>query len=123
MSEKYNEIMPETDDRTLCIRITKPISPEGLQGNFIPRLDSMLDTHSEIRLLIHYADYKGWEEAATREDGVIILKYGPKIRKIAYVSPPKKEMFKLKINRALIAGEMEFFDNDDLRQALKWVKE
>lgn len=119
--DHFNEIMPETTDRVLCIRVTKPISEDGFRRNFLPRLQPMLDRHGEIRLLIHYASYKGWEEKATRDDLQAIVQYGPKIRKIAMVSPPKKEIFKSKIHSPLVAGEIQVFTEEELSDALTWV--
>lgn len=123
MADHFNEIMPESDARVLCIRITKPISYDGFKNNFLPHLESLLKTSGEIRLLVDYADFRGWEAQAALEDFETFFKFGTKIKKMAFVSPPEKEIFKLKINRPLIGGEIRFFNKDELDVALDWVRE
>lgn len=123
MSACYNDIMPESDDRVLCIKVTKPISHEGFTENFMPRIEAMLKKSGEIRLLVYYADFRGWEEQATRDDSLAFVKFGDKVRKIALVAPPEKEVFKAKIKQALVGGETRFFNESELQDALAWIKE
>ena len=114
--------MPETDDRTLCIRIEKPITMEGYEQNFMPRIRAMVDRHDEIRLLLYFQAYKGWEREAALEDLGMVQQYGPKLVKMALVNPPEKEVFQMKTRKPLTGGEIRFFNESDLAEALAWVK-
>jgi hypothetical protein len=115
--------MPQSDDRALCFEVHKPISPEGYSQNFLPRLDAMLDAAGEIRLLIYFSDYKGWEtEAAIMDMGAIAV-YGAKVAKFAMVNPPKKEIVQYAVKKPLIHGEIRIFEESQLQEAVVWVKE
>ncbi|MBU0800643.1 MAG: STAS/SEC14 domain-containing protein [Alphaproteobacteria bacterium] len=121
--EKYNTIMPESDDRALCMEVDKPISRDGYLGNFVPRVEAMLKARGEIRLLVHFKEYHGWEaEAATMSMGGL-MEYGSKFRKFALVNPPKKEILRSKVNDPLMSGETRYFETDELQDAIAWVKE
>ena len=120
--QKYNIVMPETDDRVLCLRVEKPISPEGYAENFAPRIRAMIEKHKGIRLLVHYKAYQGWEaEAALMEMGGV-SEFGGKVIKFAMVNPPKREMLRYNVHKPLINGEIRVFKDDELDDAVRWVK-
>lgn len=121
-THKYNIVMPETDDRVLCLRIEKPISPEGYSENFAPRIRAMIKQHGGIRLLIHFKAYQGWEAEAALMDMAGTAEFGQKVIKFAMVNPPKKEMLRHNVNKPLITGETRTFTDDELAQALTWVR-
>jgi len=122
-NEKFNEIMAESDDRVLCVKVHKPISKEGYNENFINRLRTMTERHGEIRLLVYFADFKGWEPEAALDDMAAALQLGSKFRKLALVNPPEKNIMQFKFKRPLFAGEARFFGAEDLDEAIAWVKE
>lgn len=119
---KFNPIMDESDDRAVCISVEKPISHEGYTENFLPRLDDMIQKHGEARVLVHFKEYKGWEENAAMEDMVAFLNYGQRVRKIALVNAPETKKRHLQLAKTLIAGDVEFFDTEHLPNAIDWVK-
>lgn len=121
MNQNFNEIMPETTDRILCIRIVRPITAEGYRHNLLDRLDRMIATYGEIRLLVHYEHYVGWEEDAARDNMATLPEYGPKIRRMALVNPPKSAILDAKIKQPLLKGEVKIFSDDEISTALEWV--
>ena len=92
INEKFNTIMPETTDKVLCIQVDKVISEEGYQQNFLPRIEKMIETYGEIRLLVHYLSFKGWEHDAAKEDMATFALLGKKLKKFALVNPPESEI-------------------------------
>ncbi len=122
MNEKYNTVMPETDDYTICMQVDKPISKEGYRDNFMPRLREMMDKHGELRILVYFKKYDGWEEQAAGFDIETTVNYGKFVKKMAFVNPPEKMIFNNKIREPLISGELEYFSEEDLKKAIKWVK-
>ncbi len=121
-NDKYNVIMPQTDDRTLCIQIERTISSEGYEENFLPRINKMVAEYGEIRVLIYYKKFQGWEEEAAKNDMETTARFGRKIVKMALVNPPEKVMFKSAIKKPILAGEVKSFDEEDLNKAIEWVK-
>ncbi len=120
--DKFNTIMPESDERTLCIRVEKPISKEGYTLNFLPRLNKMIDRTGEIRILVYFQSYHGWEPEAALEDMDATLQFGDKLAKLALVNPPEREVLQRLIKKPLLRGDVRFFDEDELDDALGWVK-
>lgn len=121
-NEKYQTIMPETDGRVLCVQVDKPISKVGYEQNFLPRLQNMLQEHGELRVLIYYKDYQGWEMEAAQNDMEAVLVYGKKVRKLALVNPPDREVFRREFKKPLISGELVVFKEEELSDAISWVK-
>jgi hypothetical protein len=122
-TRKINTVMAESDDRVLCVKIDRPISTEGYKINFLDRVDAMLAAHGEIRFLLYFEEYKGWDSEAAKMDMTMLAKYGGKVRKFALVNPPSKEIFRNKINQPLRTGETRYFTKDELADALVWVRE
>ena len=79
-NEKYNVIMPESTDQALCVMIDRPIS-DGYSENFLPRVDKMIEIHGEIRVLIYFKVFQGWEEDAARHDMRAFAEYAKKFKK------------------------------------------
>lgn len=120
-SEKYNVIMPQTTDKVLCIQIEKVISSEGYAENFLPRIKEMYQKHGEIRILLYYKNFLGWEPDAAKQDMFASADFGSKIPKIAFVNPPESEIFHRMMKKEFFAGEMKFFNENELDDALEWV--
>ena len=120
-NDKYNIVMPQSTDRVLCMQVDKTISEEGYKENFLPRLQSMIDKYGEARLLIYYREFKGWEQAAAKEDMLSSAKFGQKIKKLAMVNPPETEIFRSKLSESNLSGETKAFKEKDLEKAIEWV--
>ena len=119
---KYNIVMPETNDRVLCLQVEKPISPEGYSENFVPRIRAMLEKHGGIRLLVYYKEHKGWEAQAALMEMGGVAEFGSRVVKFALVNPPKRDMLRYNVQKPLISGETRVFEEDALADALEWVK-
>lgn len=122
MSEKFNTIMPETTDRVLCIMVDKPVSAEGYTQNFLPRIEEMITHHGEIRLLVYFKNYQGWEEEAALIDFTMTPKLGSHVKRFAMVNPPQKLLALLNLKKPLITGETHSFNETELDEALLWVQ-
>ncbi len=122
VNEKFNTIMPETTDRVLCIQVDRLISCEGYRENFIPRLEKMIEKYGEIRLLVNYLKFEGWENDAAKEDMFLSVSMGKKIKKLAFVNTPESEIFRRIMIEENISGETKLFSKDQLQEAIDWVK-
>lgn len=120
--EKYNTIMPQTTDRILCIQIDKPISKEGYEENFLPRVAKMREQFGEIRLLVYYKKFQGWEINAAALDMQTVTEYSNSKTKIALVNAPEKEIRKKEIKNQIMNAELKAFTEKELDAALEWVE-
>ena len=124
-SEKFNVIMPETTDRALCIQIEKIISSEGYAKNFTPRIHKMLESHEKIRMLIYYKDFKGWEENAAAQDMELSILLTQRLERMALVNAPEREEIQKRMKKKMISNscDLQFFNEEDLDEAMAWIKE
>jgi len=122
VNEKFNTIMPETTDRVLCVQIDRLISEEGYKENFLPRLEKMIEKYGEIRLLVNYLNFEGWENDAAREDMFSSVAFGRKVKKMAFVNTPESEIFRRTMIEENISGETKLFSEEQLQDAIDWVK-
>ena len=91
--------------------------------NFLPRVQKIIENHGELRLLIYYSNYQGWEEGAIASDMSATAEFADKLVRFALVNPPEKEVFQKKIKAPLYAGPVKIFEENELGQALDWVRE
>ncbi len=122
INEKFNTIMPETTDRVLCVQVDRIISEIGYKENFLPRLGKMIEQYGEIRLLVNYLKFEGWENDAAKEDMFSSVFLGRKVNKLAFVNTPESEIFRRTMIEENISGETKFFSEEQLQNALEWVK-
>ncbi len=47
---------------------------------------------------------------------------GNKVKKFALVNPPESEIFQRSMKKELMTGETKFFSDDQLHDALDWIK-
>ncbi len=121
-NSKFNNIISQPGAPVLHMEIDRVISSEGYSDNFLPKLEEMIEKHGEIRVLVHYKDFKGWETEAAQQDMFFSAALGKKMTKIALVNPPKTEVFQRTMKKDLINGELKFFNDEDLENAIKWVE-
>lgn len=122
MNDKFNRLMPESEGPVLCYEISKPISAEGYEENFLVHVRRILETYGELRLLNYFTAYQGWEEQAAQMDLLAHVDLGKYVTKIAFVNAPEKEIMARLIRKTLIKGQLRFFSKNQLAEAIDWVK-
>lgn len=121
--DKFNKITNESSGCLLCIIVDKPISLEGYTQNFLPRAQQIIEEYGELRLLVDYEFYQGWEEEAARLDMANVIEGGKFLTRIALINPPDRVVFQVKLKEPLLGGEIRIFNRDQLAEAMVWVKE
>lgn len=117
-------ILPESDAHTLCVRLTGLVSKEDYAKNFGERLAKIANEQGRFSLcLIYGPDYKGWEPGAAELSFKSIIDYGKKAARLAYVNPPESKILQIKLAKPLFSGDIRFFNTDEEKKALAWVKE
>ncbi len=123
MNDKYNTIMPETTDKVLCIMVDRRMSADGYRDNFLPRIEKMLAKHGELRILVHFKNYQGWEEEAAAMDFAATQSMSSKLRKCALINPPSTMLALTQIRKPITTGETRVFSEGEIPQALAWINE
>jgi hypothetical protein len=122
MNDKFNRLMPESEGPVLCYEISKPISSEGYAENFLKPVTKIIETYGEVRILTYFTSYRGWEEQAAEMDLIAHVEIGQFATKMAFVNTPEKEVMARLIRKPLIKGEVRFFTEDRLQDAIIWIK-
>lgn len=122
MRTKFNTVMPESDDSCLCIQIEQQISSEGYKENFIKRIEKMMAVYGEIRLLIYYKNFSGWDKEAAMLDFSFGARYESKLCKMAMVNPPDSEIARGLSRQDGLKDKIRLFEEHELEEALIWVK-
>lgn len=122
MSTKFNTIMPESDDSCLCIQIERKITSDGYKENFIKRIEKMLAVYGEIRLLIYYKKFSGWDKEAAMLDFSFGSRFESKLCKMAMVNPPDSEIARGLSRQDSLKNKIRLFEEHELEEALIWVK-
>lgn len=117
----FNEVMDGCGEKTLCMKITKTITSEGYKKNFLPRINKIIAEYGEVRILIYFQNFKGWEIDAARHDMEAFGRIAKKISKIALVNPPESEVFRRAVKKEILNGELKLFNESDLEQAIEWA--
>jgi hypothetical protein len=74
---------------------------------------------AKIKALVDCIELEGWELRAAWDDLKLGLKHGNQFMKIAIIGNKRWQEVAAKIGTWLVAGEMEFFDNEET--ALDWL--
>ena len=117
-------ILPQTDDRTLCLRYTGAVTKQDhYDGMVVPGL-AIIERHGAYNLVIEYApDYKGFRPDAADQSLRLIRDWGKYGRRIAYVNPSPRKMFMVKLARILFGKtEIRYFSTGELDAAIAWAK-
>ncbi len=122
MNDKFNRLMPESEGATLCYELSKPITKQGYEENFLAPALQLVHKYGEVRLLIYYTSYKGWEKEAAEMDIAAHVELGRYLKKLALVNAPEKEIMSRFVKQPLHNAELKFFKTAQLEQALAWVK-
>lgn len=122
--DKFNEYLEDwSTDTAIWFLINKPISKEGYEMNFLPRLKQVMETQGEARIGLVFDEYKGYEKQAVASDMEALIQYGKHVKKIAMVNPPEKVILQFKFKEPLISGEIQYFDAAEKDKAIAWLNE
>ncbi len=123
MNKKYNTIMPESEGCVLCIMIDKPISAEGYKENYLSRVQKIMEEYGDLRLLVYFKEYHGWEKEAAAMDLASSTETHARVSKNALVNPPPSLIALTQLRKDIRQGETRIFTEEQLQDALKWLKE
>lgn len=117
-------ILPETDDRTLCVHITGIITLHDYKEFFVKPLHAIIAKHGEYNLYAYYShDYQSWTVDAADFSFKCYAEVGMAARKSAYVNAPDSRHLILKMLQPLMPkAEIRFFDEHQQEEAMAWVK-
>lgn len=109
------------DGPNVCFEISDIVTLQDYD-KFMVYVKSAMETYGSFNLLFYYtSSFRGWEPAAADANMQAILEYGSGTKRLAYVNPPEKKIMQHKIAPDLFGGEMKYFTEAQLEEALEWV--
>lgn len=122
MTKRTIEILPETNDTTLCIRLSGTVTYEDYMDHFDVPVKRIADTNGWYNLyVLHEPDFVGWAKEAADASFRCISEYSPRSRRLAYVNAPDSRRLLMRMLDPIMKAEIKYFDYDDRDEALAWV--
>lgn len=117
------EILPQSEGKTLGVRLTGKVTDEDYEKVFLPVLGDLIKEHGKVRC-VYYMDegFLGWELGAMWGDAKFGLKHKNDFEKIAVIGGPKWAEWGTKITAHLVSAEIKTFKVDQLDEAWSWIK-
>ncbi|NCC22652.1 MAG: STAS/SEC14 domain-containing protein [Alphaproteobacteria bacterium] len=122
MRETTVRILPETDERAICVSYAGLINRDDYQilHDLVEKRCSETGT---FRILIVFDDsFEGWEPEAAELNFLTVTVFAPKALKIGYLNPESRKIFQMKLKAPMMKGEIRFFAKDEFAEALSWVR-
>lgn len=90
---------------------------------FIPMLESAIERHGKIRILLELYDFQGWSAGALWDDVKFDVNHFRDIERVAIVGDSAWERGMALICKPFTAAEVRYFDHDDSNEAYAWIQE
>lgn len=122
MKEKTVEILPETNDTTLFIRLRGTVTEEDYMENFDKPVKEIAYGQGMYNLcVIHDESFKGWSEGAAYHSFECISEIGARARRLSYVNAPDSRRLLMKMLSPIVQAERRYFDAEEEEEAIAWM--
>jgi hypothetical protein len=116
------QIMPESQEYTLGVKVTDKFTNRDYQEFLIPRLEDLIKEHGRVRVLLYFdGDFQGWELEAIRSEP-FGLEHKDDFQKIAVVGGSWWLSLEMKLLTPFMAGEVRNFPREELPAAWTWLR-
>jgi hypothetical protein len=114
------EFLEETNGNLLAVRITGKVDKQNFE-RFDPVLDTMLEKQEDPRFYMELLDMDTVTPRAIFEDLKNLPKYN-QFTKVAVVGDAKWKELVTKALGAMMKPSAKFFETDQKKEALEWVR-
>lgn len=90
---------------------------------FAPAIESAIERHGRLRLLLQFEDFHGWDAGALWSDLKFRAQHFTDIERIAFVGENRRDRAVAMLLRPLTTAELRYFDGDQLAEAWAWLEE
>ncbi len=104
----------------------KIVVPDKLKADdfrqIAPQIDSLINQHGKIRLLIDASGFNGWENIAAFEKHAGFVKdHQQKIERIAVIAAHEWQHWLIGAVRIFVHPEVRAYDKSHASEALRWI--
>ncbi len=88
---------------------------------FVPELESAIEEHGKVSLLVDLEDFQGWSAGAMWQDTRFDARHWNDIERLAVVGEGKLEKGMTMFAKPFTTAEVKFFERNDRARALRWL--
>jgi hypothetical protein len=110
-----------SEGNVLGIRLQGRVTEEDYR-EFLPEMETIIEEHGSIRLLLELKGIQGISPGALWEDLKFDVKHFRDYERLALVGDEQWEKSVATLSKPFVEGEVEFFPPEKLREAWVWIK-
>ena len=115
------QILDESANNVLIVRMTGKLHDEDYK-DFVPKAEAVIAKEGNLRLLIIFDEFEGWDAHAAWDDFKFGMENASKIEKLGMVGDKDWQKWSAKLSRFTI-HDSRFFETEDLDKAKAWARE
>jgi hypothetical protein len=116
------EVTSEDDGRLLTLRLTGKLHEKDYKI-FAPIVDSAIQKHGKIRMVVQMHNFHGWDAGALWEDVKFDVTHFNKIERLAIIGEKTWEKWMAVFCKPFTTATVKYFDADQFADARKWIAE
>jgi hypothetical protein len=116
------ELYEQNSGKVLTLKIKDKLSKDDYKI-FAPRVETLIEQHDKIRLMVEMSDFHGWDAGALWEDIKFDAKHFSDIERIAFVGDKKWEKGMSVFCKPFTTAKIKYFDRSEKEQASDWIQE
>ena len=110
-------------DNVLWVKVSGKLSREEY-AELVPSWEQMIARHGKLRLLFQMEPgFAGWEPMAAWDDLKFSVSHRKEIERVAVVGAKKWHEFVAKLGTLLTHSEVRYFQEAELDEAQRWLRE
>lgn len=118
---EHNGYRPKDEFGIICVKITRLINQNRFE-KFLRRVKKNYEKFNEIRILVYYEHFEGWDSEAFWSDLFNLNLYGPHIKRLAFIDAPREEYERHLKCESLSMDAIRAFTRAEMEEALYWVQ-
>ena len=117
------EVMPESTGSTLALKASGKLTDADYKQVLIPKMEEIIKQYGTAKVLLYLpGDFTGWEPHAAWDDAKFGLRHRNDFEKLAVVGGAKWVEWSTKIASHFMKGEVKTFPQEQLEEALNWIR-
>lgn len=114
------EIVDSTETNVVQVELSGKLETADYE-RLVPRLETAIERHGKLRLLVTMRDFHGWELGALWQDVKFDIRHAGDFERIAMVGDSKWQSGMATFCKPFTSASVEYFDEHEASAANKWL--
>ena len=88
---------------------------------FVPRVETRIEEHGKVNLLVRISHLRGWMPHALWEDLKFDVKHYNDVGRLALVGDSTSDKWMAKLSKPFTGAEVKYFEQGDIEAARQWA--